>query len=72
MRLNFVRLWLKLRLWLMLRLMLRHVEVVRENLEAQPVRENRVADFLPILAILCPGTHAHLNIQEVVNHLFRP
>ena len=48
------------------------VEVVRENLEAQPVGENRVADFLPILAILCPVAHAHLNIPEEVNYLFRP
>ena len=51
----------------MLRLMLRHVEVLRENLEAQPVGENRVADFLPILTILCPVAHTHLNIQEEVN-----
>ena len=72
MRLNFLRVRLRLRLWLMLRLMLRHVEVVRENLEAQPVGENRVADFLPILAILCPVAHAHLNIPEEVNCLLRP
>ena len=56
----------------MLMLMSRLVEVVRENLEAQPVGENRVADFLPILAILCPVTHAHLNIPEEVNYFFRP
>ena len=48
------------------------VEVVRENLEAQPVGENRVADFLPILAILCPVAHAHLNISKEVNYLLRP
>ena len=52
--------------------MLRHVGVVRENLEAQPVGENRVADFLPILAILCPVAYAHLNIPEEVNYLLRP
>ena len=48
----------------MLMLMSRLVEVVRENLEAQPVGENRVADFLPTLTIFCPVAHAHLNIAK--------